>query len=139
MQHAHIRPARADDAEQCGRICYEAFAAIADRHAFPRDFPAVEAATAACSFMIGHPQFFGVVAELDGRVVGSNFLDARSTIYSVGPITVQPRYQDRQVGRQLMSGCSIGPTSLGARCPAGAGRLSQSLAEPVHHAGFRRA
>lgn len=115
MQHAHIRPARADDAEQCGRICYEAFAAIADQHAFPRDFPAVEAATAACSFMIGHPQFFGVVAELDGRVVGSNFLDGRSTIYSVGPVTVQPRYQDRQVGRQLMSSVLDRADQLGVR------------------------
>jgi predicted N-acetyltransferase YhbS len=103
MAHAHIRPARADDAEQCGRICYEAFAAIADQHAFPHDFPAVEAATAACSVMIDHPQFFGVVAELGGQVVGSNFLDERSTIYSVGPVTVHPRYQDHQVGRQLMS------------------------------------
>ena len=103
MQNAHIRPARADDAEQCGRICYQAFAAIADQHAFPHDFPAVEAATAACSVMIGHPQFFGVVAELGGQVVGSNFLDERSTIYSVGPVTVHPRYQDHQVGRQLMS------------------------------------
>jgi predicted N-acetyltransferase YhbS len=115
MAHAHIRPARADDAEQCGRICYEAFAAIADQHAFPRDFPAVEAATAACSVMIGHPQFFGVVAELDGRVVGSNFLDGRSTIYSVGPVTVQPRYQDRQVGRQLMSAVLDRADQLGVR------------------------
>jgi predicted N-acetyltransferase YhbS len=115
MQHANIRPVRAQDAEQCGRICYEAFAAIADQHAFPRDFPAVEAATTACSIMIGHPQFFGVVAELDGRVVGSNFLDERSTIYSVGPITVQPRYQDRQVGRQLMSAVLDRADQLGVR------------------------
>ena len=104
MQHAHIRPARIGDAEQCGRICYEAFAAIADRHGFPHDFPTVEAATAVWSSMIDHPRFFGLVAELDGRVVGSNFLDERSTICSVGPVTVQPGYQDRQVGRQLVSG-----------------------------------
>ena len=75
----------------------------------------VEAATAACSFMIGHPQFFGVVAELDGRVVGSNFLDERSTIYSVGPITVQPRYQDRQVGRAADVGGARSGRSAGAR------------------------
>jgi predicted N-acetyltransferase YhbS len=102
MQRPHIRPARADDAEQCGRICYEAFAAIAHRHAFPPDFPAVENATAALSVIVGHPLFFGVVAELDGEVVGSNFLDERSTICSVGPVTVQPRYQDRQIGRELV-------------------------------------
>ena len=27
------------DAEACGRICYDAFRAIAERHGFPPDFP----------------------------------------------------------------------------------------------------
>ena len=34
-----IRPPRAEDAEALGRICYEAFAAIANAHNFPPDFP----------------------------------------------------------------------------------------------------
>jgi predicted N-acetyltransferase YhbS len=98
----HIRQARFADAEQCGRVCYEAFAAIADQHGFPHDFPSVDAATAACASILGNPRFFGVVAEHEGRVIGSNFLDERSTIYSVGPITVEPRHQDNRVGRELM-------------------------------------
>jgi predicted N-acetyltransferase YhbS len=52
--------------------------------------------------MIGHSGFYGVVAELDGRVVGSNFLDERSIIAGVGPITVDPAVQNRAVGRELM-------------------------------------
>src|SRR2546425_2480673 len=52
--------------------------------------------------MLAHPGFYGVVAERDGRIVGSNFLDERSAIAGVGPITVAPEAQDARVGRQLM-------------------------------------
>jgi predicted N-acetyltransferase YhbS len=98
----HIRRAHFADAEQSGRVSHDAFAAIADQHGFPQDFPSVEAATAACTPTLGNPRSFGVVAEHDGRVIGSNFLDERSTIYSAGPITVEPRHQDNQVGRELV-------------------------------------
>ena len=43
-----------------------------------------------------------MVAERGGRVIGSNFLDARSTIAGVGPITVDPQAQDAGTGRRLM-------------------------------------
>ena len=43
-----------------------------------------------------------MVAEQDGRIVGSNFLDERSPIAGVGPITVDPGAQDSGVGRRLM-------------------------------------
>jgi ribosomal protein S18 acetylase RimI-like enzyme len=98
----HIRQAHFADAEQCGRVCYAAFAAIADQHGFPHDFPSVDAATAACASILNNPLFFGVVAAQAGRVIGSNFLDERSSIYSVGPITVEPRHQNNHVGRKLM-------------------------------------
>ncbi len=97
-----VRPAGAADAQECGRICHDAFAAIANRHGFPPDFPSVEIATGLLSGLIAHPGFFSVVAEQDGRVVGSNFLDERSLIFGVGPVTVDPPVQDRQVGRALM-------------------------------------
>jgi hypothetical protein len=43
-----------------------------------------------------------VIAEIDGRIVGSNFLDERNTIAGVGPITVDPTVQNRAIGRRLM-------------------------------------
>jgi hypothetical protein len=52
--------------------------------------------------MLANPKFYGVVAEIDGRVVGSNFLDERNPIAGVGPITVDPGVQNRAVGRRLM-------------------------------------
>jgi Acetyltransferase (GNAT) domain len=54
------------------------------------------------SMMLAHPQVYSVVAEVEGRVVGSNFLDERSVVSGVGPITVDPAVQDRGVGRALM-------------------------------------
>ena len=96
-----IRAATAADAQECGRICFESFRAIADRHGFPPDFPSVQAATDLAARLIAHPGFVAVVGERDGTVVGSNFLDERSTIFSVGPITVDPQAQDRRIGREI--------------------------------------
>lgn len=98
-----IRQAVAGDAQECGRICHDAFATIANLHGFPPDFPSPEVAAGTLAGMIAHPGFFGVVAEEDGRIVGSNFLDERSPIHGIGPITVDPDAQDRRVGLVLMN------------------------------------
>jgi hypothetical protein len=52
--------------------------------------------------MFSTPGFYCVVAEVDGRIVGSNVLDERSTIKGVGPITVDLSAQNLGVGRKLM-------------------------------------
>ena len=97
-----LRPGTREDAPRCGAICYDAFKAIAAQHNFPPDFPSPAAAVEVLSMLLGHPGFYGVVAEMDGRIVGSNFLDERSPVAGLGPITVDPAVQDRAVGRQLM-------------------------------------
>jgi GNAT superfamily N-acetyltransferase len=97
-----VRAAVPADAQECGRICYEAFATVSTSHGFPPDFPSVEAATGPIRWLIAHPDIFGVVAERDGRIVGSSFLDERSIISAIGPVSVDPVAQDRQVGRALM-------------------------------------
>ena len=97
-----LRPATPGDAEICGQICFDAFGAIADEHNFPPDWPSPAAAAGFISSCLEHPQFYGVVAELDGRVVGSNFLDERASVSGLGPITVTPEVQDSSIGRRLM-------------------------------------
>jgi GNAT superfamily N-acetyltransferase len=97
-----LRPGRPEDAGSCGDICYDAFAAIAGAHNFPSDFPGPEAAAGLTSMLLSHPGVYSVVAEVNGTIVGSNFLDERSTILGIGPITVDPAAQDRGVGRALM-------------------------------------
>jgi GNAT superfamily N-acetyltransferase len=97
-----LRPGAAVDAERCGEICYNAFKAVAEQHNFPPDFPSVEIATDLMAGLLAHPGFYSVVATFDGTIVGSNFVDERSTIAGLGPITVDPAMQNRTVGRKLM-------------------------------------
>lgn len=90
------------DAEACGRIIYEAFDHVAACHGFPPDFPSTEAATKLAQNLISNPSAFSVVAEVDGLVVGSNFLAEGDDIRGVGPITVDPKRQGGGIGRRLM-------------------------------------
>ena len=97
-----LRRGRPEDAKAAGPICYEAFKTIADEHNFPPDLPSAEVGTELLTRLLSHPGFYSVVAELDGRVAGSNFLDERSTIAGIGPITVDPAAQNRSLGRRMM-------------------------------------
>jgi predicted N-acetyltransferase YhbS len=98
----HVRAAASADAATLGDICFRAFHALATAHGFAPDFPDAEAATGMMQRLVLHRGFFSVVAEIDGRVVGSNFLDCRGPISAVGPITVDPTVQNDGVGRALM-------------------------------------
>lgn len=97
-----IRPATPADAEACGRIIFEAFRGIADQHGFPWDFPSVDAGTHLAETFIKALSIYGVVAELDRRVVGSNFMAEGDSIRGIGPITVDPAVQRSGIGRRLM-------------------------------------
>jgi predicted N-acetyltransferase YhbS len=97
-----IRSAEAADAAQCGAILYIAFQQLADDHNFSRDFPSVEVATGVVSMLLTNPGFYGIVAEKNGRIVGSNFADHRSSIAGIGPISIDPEAQNQGIGRKLM-------------------------------------
>jgi len=97
-----VRRADAADAPALGDICYRAFKSIAEAHNFPPDFPSGAAAAGMMGVVISHPGFYDVVAEIDGKVVGSNFLDERNPISGIGPITVDPELQNDGAGRALM-------------------------------------
>ncbi|MDB5636700.1 MAG: hypothetical protein JWP51_1608 [Bradyrhizobium sp.] len=97
-----LRSGRPPDAAVCGPICFEAFKAINDEHDFPPDFPSAEVATGLLTMLLSNPGFYSVVAEKDGKIAGSNFLDERGPIAGVGPITVDPMLQNGTIGRRLM-------------------------------------
>jgi GNAT superfamily N-acetyltransferase len=96
------RRGRTSDAAILGDICYRAFKTIAEEHNFPADVPSPEVAAGLLGTLIAHDKIFDVVADLDGRVTGSNFLDERNPIGGVGPITIDPARQNDGVGRELM-------------------------------------
>jgi len=102
MKNITVRPAQASDASECGRICYQAFTAIANAHNFAPDFPNAEVAAGLMAMLLGHPGFNVIVAELDGKVVGSNVVDERGAIWGLGPITVDPAVQNHGLGERLM-------------------------------------
>jgi GNAT superfamily N-acetyltransferase len=97
-----VREASAADAAECGRIFYDAFESIAAPHHFPvepgsREFTRFKAAQ-----LIADPGIAGLVAERDGTVIGSAFVDERGPIAGIGPVTVDPAAQDDGAGRALM-------------------------------------
>jgi GNAT superfamily N-acetyltransferase len=98
----YLRTATRSDAAPAGRICYEAFKTIAEHHRFPPDFPSREVATGLMQELVSRSDVHPVIAEMDGRVAGSNFLWERDTVAGVGPITVDPAFQNGSIGRQLM-------------------------------------
>jgi GNAT superfamily N-acetyltransferase len=97
-----IRRATREDIEVLGEICYRAFCELADEHRFPHEFPDLDAANGVVRSMISTPGVYGIVAELNGRIAGSNFMDERSTIAGIGPISVDPEVQNSGAGRAMM-------------------------------------
>ena len=106
-----MRPGRIEDADKVGKIIFEAFSAVANKHNFPPDFPSVDIARGLASSLLSNPRFYSIIAEDNtsnggedkASIVGSNFLDERSNIVAgVGPLTIDPKYQNKGTGRQLM-------------------------------------
>ena len=98
-----FRRGRIVDVNEVGKIIFDAFTSLANKHHFPSDFPTPNASIEAASYFLSNPGFYSVVAVYKGKIVGSNFLDERSNMVAgVGPITVDPNFQNKGVGRQLM-------------------------------------
>jgi predicted N-acetyltransferase YhbS len=111
-----LREPEPGDIEACAQILFDAFGGLHDHHRFQRDFPELEAAIGLMQAWIPHPSIWGIVAEIEGRIVGSNFLDERDPIRGVGPITVDPKGQNAGVGRKLMAAVmERGEGALGIR------------------------
>jgi predicted N-acetyltransferase YhbS len=97
-----IRPATLADAAIAGPICFRAFEGISRKHNFPPDFPDEQRGTQLLQMMFSMPGAYAVVAEVNGEIVGSNVLHESNEIAGVGPITVRPDVQERDLGRRLM-------------------------------------
>jgi GNAT superfamily N-acetyltransferase len=97
-----VREGTPDDGDDCGRIFYDAFESIATRHNLPIEPPSREFTRFMAGEMLANDGFVGFVAECRGEVLGSAFVDERTVIAGIGPVTVDPAAQDHQVGRTLM-------------------------------------
>jgi hypothetical protein len=59
-----LRPGRIYDADKVGKIIFEAFSAIADKHGFPSDFPSVDIGRSLASSFLSNPGLYSVVLKI---------------------------------------------------------------------------
>jgi GNAT superfamily N-acetyltransferase len=102
LMATELASATADLAKEIAGISYRAFLAISSAHGFPPDFPSLESAYPAYELLIDRPDYIGLVAMVDGRPVGSNFLMMSDSVAAIGPLTVEPGRQGQGIGRLLM-------------------------------------
>lgn len=96
-----VRRMGPDDAEDCGRIGFEAHGAVAAAHNVPSEQPSLELAVGLIRGLLAQEIARGFVAERDGRILGSIFLHAFGAAAVIGPLTVHPRAEGG-AGRRLM-------------------------------------
>jgi predicted N-acetyltransferase YhbS len=101
--HLIIRPILPSDAEDCGRIAYEAHRTIADKHGYPPEQPSVEFSTGLVNMKLNDPNTWGVLAERESQILGSIFLNTfpPAPVAVIGPLTVKPSAEGG-VGHELM-------------------------------------
>jgi GNAT superfamily N-acetyltransferase len=95
-------PASKDHFRDLSRICHLAFNALHTRHSVAPDVPTEEVGRLIIGGVLNRPDYVGVTAMENGRVVGSNFICLADEVCGVGPITVDPTIQSKGVGRALM-------------------------------------
>lgn len=99
---AELRQARAEDVPELGRICYEAFKDLSDRHGFPSDFSTVEFAQQVVGMLVAQEQVYSAAAYDGDTAKGSNFINMWGDVAGIGPISVDIAAQGEGIGRRLM-------------------------------------
>ena len=95
-------PATPEHVPELGRIYYEAFKDIHDRHGFPWDIPSPSYAAMILGMLIRREDCYVVAALDDGRPVGSTGLQMCDEVAGIGPVTVDVPAQGRGIGRELV-------------------------------------
>lgn len=95
-------PARPEHADDLARICHLAFNTLHERHNVPPDVPTHDVGRLIIGAVVNRPDYTGIAAIDNGRILGSNFLLHADDVCGVGPITVDPTIQSKGIGRTLM-------------------------------------
>ncbi len=95
-------PARAEHVSELGRIAYEAFKDISDRHGFSSDFSSTGFGRMVIGMLVQNEHAYGVAAMENGLPLGSAFMTTEDEVGGIGPVTVEVLAQGRGIGRALM-------------------------------------
>jgi GNAT superfamily N-acetyltransferase len=134
-----VREATPEDSDDCGRIFYDAFESIATRHNLPIEPPSRAFTHFMVEEMLANDGFVGLVADRGGEVVGSAFVDERTVIAGIGPVTIDPAAQDVGVGRALIEcRARARARSWRRRRQARSDGLPLPLPRALHQARLRR-
>ena len=102
---ATIRVLEERDADRAGDVNFLAFYDVALRHG---QTPVVTTPADARSYvrhLLSFDPLGGLVAELDGGIVGMAWLHQRRPVATIGPVAVDPHVQGRGIGRLLLERC----------------------------------
>jgi GNAT superfamily N-acetyltransferase len=99
-----VRPIRPEDAEACGTIAYAAHSTVAAAHNVPSEHPSAQFSVGMVGAKLKDGNAAGFVAERDGRILGSIFLNTfpPAPVAAIGPMTVAPQAEGDRVGQKLM-------------------------------------
>jgi len=97
-----LRGSVAADVPELGRVCYEAFRDIAERHGFPPDFPNEAVAQSVVGLLVQQEAVYAVGAWEGAVARGSNHIAMWDEVAGLGPISVDVGSQGEGIGRRLM-------------------------------------
>ena len=88
--------------DELGRILFEAYKDVSDRHHFPPTVRSVGTSRQSISAMLRNPDVYGVTAVLDGDIVGGAFVTISDEVAGIAPVCVDVTFQGHGIGRSML-------------------------------------
>jgi predicted N-acetyltransferase YhbS len=98
-----IRNMTKADIDRVGEILYEGFTAVASHYGYASNVSSLQEGKLIAWAILHHGPSEKLVVEADKRVVGSTHLSLRGDIAGLGPTVIDPHFQGKSMGRELIS------------------------------------